>query len=225
MRILLAEDEEMMADAECAYLSYHGHQVDWAADGLTALDMARETAYDCLILDVMMPGMDGVSVLKQLRREGSAAPAIFLTARSEMSDKTLGFEAGGDDYLTKPFAMEELLLRVNALARRGRAILTEKLTFGDLQLDRDACVLLAAGQSIPLSHREFQLMEFLMRNPRIYFSADALLDRVWGMDAEVEQGTVWAHISYLRRKLETLGTRTMIRSKRGIGYALEESDE
>jgi len=222
MRLLLAEDEEMMADAVIAYLSYHGHQTDWAEDGLVALDLARSAEYDCLILDVMMPGMDGVTLLKQIRKEGGMAPAIFLTAKSAMDDKVQGFEAGGDDYLTKPFAMEELLLRVNAMARRGRAILSERMTFADLVLDQDACVLRCGEASCPLSRREFQLLAFFMRNPRVYFSADTLLDRVWGMDAEVEQGTVWVHISYLRKKFETLGARAVLSSKRGIGYALEE---
>ena len=222
MRLLLAEDEAMMAEAVIAYLSYYGHQVDWAEDGLAALEKAQFGNYDCLILDVMMPGMDGVSVLRQLRKGGSTVPAIFLTAKGEIDDKTQGFEAGGDDYLTKPFALEELKLRVNALSMRGRAIISDRLVFADLTLDRDACVLRVGSASCPLSHRELQLLEFLMRNPRIYFSADALLDRVWGMDSEVEQGTVWAHVSYLRKKLETLGAHAVITSKRGIGYALEE---
>ncbi len=185
MRLLLAEDEEMMADAVIAYLEYHGHQVDWAEDGPAALDKALSNDYDCLILDVMMPGMDGGSVLKQYRKDGGMAPAIFLTAKSAMDDKVQGFEAGGDDYLTKPFASEELLLRINAMAKRGRAILSPKMTFSDLTLDRDACVLWCGNASSPLSHREFQLLEFFMRNPRVYFTADTLLDRVWGFDAEV----------------------------------------
>ena len=222
MRLLLAEDEEMMAEAVTAYLSYHGHQVDWAEDGLTALNMAQANEYDCLILDIMMPGMNGVSVLRQLRKDGGMTPAIFLTAKSALEDKTQGFGAGGDDYLTKPFAMEELLLRINALAQRGRVILSPKMTFADLTLDRDHCILYRSGASCPLNRREYQLLEFFMRNPRVYFSADALLDRVWGMDAEVEQGTVWVHISLLRKKLETLGAHAVISSRRGIGYALED---
>ena len=223
MRLLLAEDEEMMAEAVTAYLSYHGHEVDWAEDGAAALGKALEKEYDCLILDVMMPGMDGVAMLKRYRREGGMAPAIFLTAKSAIDDKIQGFEAGGDDYLTKPFAMEELLMRIQAMAKRGRAILSPKMTFADLVLDRDACTVSCGSDSCPLSRREYQLLEFLMRNPHIYFTADTLLDRVWGMDAEFEQGTVWAHISYLRKKFEALGAHAVIASKRGIGYALEEA--
>lgn len=223
VRLLLAEDEAMMAEAICAYLGFHGHQVDWAEDGLAALEMAQAGNYDCLILDIMMPKMDGVTVLKRLRGGGCAVPAIFLTAKSQMDDKVQGFEAGGDDYLTKPFALEELLLRVNAMARRGRTLNSDQLSFADLSLDKSACALSVGKASVPLNHREMQLMEFLMRNPRMYFSADTLLDRVWGMDAEVEQGTVWAHISYLRKKLETLGAHAAIASKRSVGYALEET--
>ncbi len=223
MRLLLAEDEKMMAEAVVAYLSYHGHQVECAEDGRTALEMAVLNDYDCLILDVMMPGMDGVSALKQYRKDGGMAPAIFLTAKSALEDKAHGFQAGGDDYLTKPFALEELLLRINAMAKRGRAILTKKMTFSDLTLDRDACALWCGNASSPLSHRELRLLEFFMRNPRVYFSADALLDRVWGIDAKAEQGTVWVHISYLRKKFELLGAHAVIASKRGIGYALEEA--
>ena len=222
MRLLLAEDESMMAEAVSAYLTFHGHQVDWAEDGLSALEMAEEKAYDCLILDIMMPKMDGVTVLKRLRADGNAAPAIFLTAKSEIDDKAQGFKAGGDDYLTKPFALEELLLRVNAMARRGRMLDNDRLAFADLSLDKSACTLSVGNHSVPLNHRELQLMAFLMRNPRMYFSADTLLDRVWGLDADVEQGTVWAHISYLRKKLETLDAHAVIASKRSVGYALEE---
>ena len=213
----------MMAEAVTAYLEYHQHQVDWAPDGPTALSMARSGAYDCLILDVMMPGLDGLSVLRGLRARGDQTPAIFLTAKAEISDKLEGFRAGGDDYLTKPFAMEELLARLNALALRGRALRQNIMTFADLVLDRDACLLRRGEKSCALSNRELKLTEFLMMNPRVYFSADALLDKVWGIDAEVEQGTVWVHISYLRKKLEALGSRAVILSKRGIGYALEET--
>lgn len=222
MRLLLAEDEEMMADAVIAFLSYHGHQVDWAEDGLITLQKAQKNEYDCLILDVMMPGMDGVSVLQELRTGGNLAPAIFLTAKSELADKRQGFQAGGDDYLTKPFAMEELVMRVQAITRRGQSMDTSMLRFSDLVLSKETCSLKVGKESCLLSHREYQLISFLMQNPKIFFSADMLLDRVWGMNSEVEQGTVWAHISYLRRKLETLGAHAAIQSKRGIGYALEE---
>jgi len=223
VRLLLAEDEAMMAEAIIAYCTYFHHQVDWADNGVSALEMAQLNTYDCLVLDVMMPGMDGVSVLKHLRAMNNPVPALFLTAKAELGDKAQGFQAGGDDYLTKPFAMEELLMRVNALARRGHVIPTEDLTFADLSLNHDAFLFTVGKKSCPLNPREFQLMEFLMRNPHMYFSVDMLLDRVWGMAADVEQGTVWVHISMLRKKLESCGAHASIVSKRGIGYALEET--
>ena len=223
MRLLLAEDEAMMAEAVTAYLSYHGFQVDWSQDGEQALDAALTADYDCLILDIMMPKMDGIAVLKALRDSGNDTPALFLTAKGEIIDKIQGFGAGGDDYLTKPFAMEELLLRVQAMTKRGRSQPADRITLGNVTLDQSVCALRVNDLSCPLSHRELQLMSFLMRNPRMYFSADTLLDRVWGLDSDVEQGTVWAHVSYLRKKLETLGADVVIRSRRGIGYALEET--
>ena len=222
MLLLLAEDEEAMADAIVGYLSYHKMTVDWASDGLAAMDAALQKNYDVMILDIMMPGMDGITLLRRLRATGNTAPALFLTAKSELRDKVHGFEAGSDDYLTKPFAMEELLVRVNALARRGKPFHGECMSLADLMLDKSAVMLRVGEKSCPLSHREYQLIEHFMRHPRMFFSADQLLDNVWGMDAFFDQGTVWAHISYLRKKLEMLDAHVVIRSKRGIGYALEE---
>ena len=225
MRLFLAEDEAMMAEALIAYVSYHHHQVDWADNGTDALDLLQDNDfdYDCLILDVMMPGMDGVTLLKKLRAMNCTVPALFLTAKAEMADKAEGYHAGGDDYLTKPFAMEELLLRVNALAMRGKVFHSPRLSFANMVLDEDSCRLSVGDASCALSRKEYQLMDFLMRNPRIFFSVDTLLDRVWGLSAEVEQGTVWVHISNLRKKLESLGARASIVSRRNVGYALEEN--
>ena len=224
MRLLLAEDEEAMADAVTAFLEYHHYEVDWANNGIDALEHARMGIYDVLILDIMMPGMDGLTVLRTLRGEGSTTPVLLLTAKGEIRDKVIGFESGSDDYLTKPFALEELRVRIEALARRGQVYQGEQTSFGNLVLDKSGCALRVGENSCPLSNREYQLIELFMRNPRMYFSADTLLDRVWGMDADVEYGTVWVHISGLRKKLETLGADVEIRSKRGVGYALEETE-
>lgn len=222
MRLLLAEDEEAMADAVVAYLEYHHYEVDWAGNGTDALETARMGSYDVLILDIMMPGMDGLTVLRTLRAEGNTTPVLLLTAKGEIRDKVAGFESGSDDYLTKPFALEELRVRIDALTRRGQNYQGEQVTLGNLTLDKNGCALRVDGKSSPLSNREYHLIELFMRNPHVYFSADALLDRVWGMDAEVEYGTVWVHISGLRKKLESLGAHVEILSKRGVGYALEE---
>ena len=221
MRLLLAEDEEAMAEAVVDYLEYHHYEVDWANNGIDALERARMGTYDVLILDIMMPGMDGLTVLRTLRGEGNATPVLLLTAKGEIRDKVQGFESGSDDYLTKPFAMEELRVRVDALTRRSQNYQGEQVAFEDLTLDKSGYAIRCGDRTVSLSHREYHLIELFIRNPHIYFSADTLLDRVWGMDADVEYGTVWVHISGLRKKLESLGSKTEIRSKRGVGYALE----
>ena len=222
MRLLLAEDEEAMAEAVVAFLEYHHYEVDWVNNGLDALDTARCGSHDVLILDIMMPGMDGLTVLRTLRGEGNTTPVLLLTAKGEVRDKVEGFESGSDDYLTKPFAMDELRVRIDALTRRGQNYQGEQVSFANLTLDKSSYTLRAGEKTCTLSHREYHLIELFMRNPRIYFSADTLLDRVWGMDADVEYGTVWVHISGLRKKLESIGAQAEIRSKRGVGYALEE---
>ena len=221
MRLLLAEDEEAMAEAVVDYLEYHHYEVDWANNGIDALERARMGTYDVLILDIMMPGMDGLTVLRTLRGEGNTTPVLLLTAKGEIRDKVQGFESGSDDYLTKPFAMEELRVRVDALTRRSQNYQGEQVAFEDLTLDKSGYAIRCGDKTVSLSHREYHLIELFIRNPHIYFSADTLLDRVWGMDADVEYGTVWVHISGLRKKLESLGSKTEIRSKRGVGYALE----
>ena len=223
MRILLAEDEEAMAEAIIAYLEYHHYEVDWANNGTDALETARMGNHDVIILDIMMPGMDGITVLRTLRGEGCITPVLLLTAKGEVRDKVEGFESGSDDYLTKPFALEELRVRIDALTRRGQSYQGEQMVLGDLILDKSGCALRTGEKTCPLSNREYHLIELFMRNPHVYFSADTLLDRVWGMDAEVEYGTVWVHISGLRKKMESLGAHVEIRSKRGVGYALEET--
>ena len=223
MRLLLAEDEEAMAEAIIAYLEYHHYEVDWASNGTDALETARMGNHDVIILDIMMPGMDGITVLRTLRGEGCITPVLLLTAKGEVRDKVEGFESGSDDYLTKPFALEELRVRIDALTRRGQNYQGEQMVLGDLILDKSGCALRTGEKNCPLSNREYHLIELFMRNPHIYFSADTLLDRVWGMDAEVEYGTVWVHISGLRKKLESLGAHVEILSKRGVGYALEET--
>ena len=222
MRILLAEDERTMAEPIVAFLEYHKYTVDWVDNGADAYRQASAQAYDGLILDIMMPEMDGLSVLSRLRREGKNMPVLLLTAKSEIEDRIKGLDSGADDYLPKPFDMSELLARVRAMLRRRDTYHSETVSFGGMELAPDTCQLSANGKTFSLSRREYQLMELFMNNPGMLFSADTLLDRVWGMDGIVEQGTVWVHISYLRKKMADLGVKAVIRSKRGVGYALEE---
>ncbi len=221
MRLLLAEDERTMAEPISVFLQYHNYTVDWVDNGMDAYHQAITQSYDGLILDIMMPGMDGLEVLTRLRGEGKNMPVLLLTAKAEVEDRIKGLESGADDYLPKPFDMSELLARVRAMLRRRDTYHSDTLSFGDLELTPDTCQLLSGCKAVPLSRREYQLMELFMNNPGIIFSADTLLDRVWGMDGIVEQGTVWVHISYLRKKLADLGSSAIIRSKRGVGYTLE----
>ena len=221
MRLLLAEDERTMAEPISVFLQYHNYTVDWVDNGMDAYHQAITQSYDGLILDIMMPGMDGLEVLTRVRGEGKNMPVLLLTAKAEVEDRIKGLESGADDYLPKPFDMSELLARVRAMLRRRDTYHSDTLSFGDLELTPDTCQLLSGCKAVPLSRREYQLMELFMNNPGIIFSADTLLDRVWGMDGIVEQGTVWVHISYLRKKLADLGSSAIIRSKRGVGYTLE----
>ena len=224
MHLLLAEDEAAMAEAVIAFLSFHHYTLDWVDQGTDVLPQLHSHAYDGLILDIMLPGLDGLSILKALRQEGNVMPTLLLTARSSLEDRIRGFESGTDDYLPKPFAMEELRLRIDALMRRSEyRMMPERtaLSFHGLSLDSGTARLHYAQNSEPLTRREAQLMELLMRNPGIYFSAETLLDRIWGADDLCDPGTVWVHISYLRKKLQSLKTGVCIRCRRNIGYALE----
>ena len=219
MRLLLAEDELAMAEAVADILTYHQYSVDTALRGDDALRMIQAGGYDGVILDVMMPGMDGLQVLARMRDQGMRTPVLLLTAKGEVEDKVRGFELGADDYLVKPFAMAELLVRVKALLRHGGA--EETLSAGCLRLDASRAPLCCGPSSQPLSKLEYKLMELFISNPGRIYSADDLLSRVWGMDSEAEIGTVWVYISYLRKKLASLGASAAIRSKRGVGYFLE----
>ena len=221
MRLLLAEDEIAMSEAVVDILNYHKYSVDAVYDGEDALDYARSQSYDGVILDVMMPKLDGLSVLKQLRRENNFTPVLLLTARAEVEDRIGGLDAGADDYLPKPFAMGELLARVRAMLRRRENYTPDVLRAGNVELNASRFLLAVGAEERPLSRLEYQLMELFMRNPGITFSAEALLERIWGLNSDAEVSSVWVHISYLRKKLAALGANVEIRSKRGLGYSLE----
>lgn len=221
MKLLLAEDEIAMSEAVVDILTYHKYSVDAVYNGEDALHYARSQRYDGLILDIMMPKLDGLSVLKQLRQEGDSTPVLLLSAKSEVEDRICGLDSGADDYLPKPFVMGELLSRVRAMLRRRESFTPDVLRLSDLELDQRRFTLSTSAGTCALSRLEYQLMELLMRNPGITFSADMLLERVWGCDSDTEIGSVWVYISYLRKKLAALGADVEIRSKRGLGYSLE----
>ena len=221
MRLLLAEDEIAMSEAVVDILNYHKYSVDAVYDGEDALYYARSQSYDGIILDVMMPKLDGLSVLRQLRRENNITPVLLLTARAEVEDRIGGLDAGADDYLPKPFAMGELLARVRAMLRRRENYMPDVLRAGNVELDASRFMLSVGENAVQLSRLEYQLMELFMRNPGITFPAEALLERVWGCDSDAEVGSVWVYISYLRKKLSALRANVEIRSRRGLGYSLE----
>ena len=221
MRLLLAEDEIAMSEAVVDILTFHNYRVDAVYNGEDALLYARSQDYDGIILDIMMPRMDGLSVLSALRSEGSSVPVLLLTAKSEVEDRIRGLDAGADDYLPKPFVMGELLARVRAMLRRRENYTPDVLRLGSLELDPRRCELSCRKVSCSLSRLEYQLLELLMSNPGITFSADSLLERVWGNNSDVEVGSVGGYISYLRKKRASLDADVEIRSRRGLGYSME----
>lgn len=225
MRILIAEDEVTIARALKVMLEKNKYAVDMVHNGSDALDYIQAVGYDALVLDIMMPGKDGIEVLKAARAEGNTTPALLLTAKAEVADRVAGLDAGADDYLPKPFAPDELICRVRAMLRRGGEYRPTVLTFGDAALDCSTGMLSCAGQSVRLSGREFQVMELFLRAPKVVLSAERILERVWGWDSDAEINVVWVHISNLRKKLKGIGSCVTIRANRGLGYVLEAGDD
>ena len=221
MKLLYAEYEPAMAEAVADVLTYHNYLVDRVADGEEALDYARSATYDGIILDVMMPRLDGLAVVETLRREGCRTPVLLLTAKGEVEDRIRGLDLGADDYLPKPFAMGELLARVRAMLRRRQEFVPEVLTCGDVTLNLGSFQLACGDKSAVLPKMEYRLMETLMRNQGLYLSSEDLLVKVWGYNAQAEIGTVWVYISYLRKRLAALGSQVTVKARRGVGYTLE----
>lgn len=221
MRLLVAEDDTRLLRSLTHILERERYLVDGVDNGEDALLYAETAEYDGLVLDIMMPGLDGVAVLKRLRQEGIGTPALFLTAKADVEDRVKGLDAGADDYLAKPFAVPELLARVRAMLRRKDTFSPDLLQAGPLTLNRSTYELCWNGRTQPLSGREFQVMEMLMERPGCVVPCDDLLFHVWGWDSPVEVSVVWVHISNLRKKMEKLGAPASIRFLRGAGYVLE----
>jgi DNA-binding response OmpR family regulator len=221
MRLLLAEDEVDLAEALTAFLEKNQYVVDVVHDGAAAYDYASIGDYDAMILDIMMPKMDGIQVLKKLRQEGVSTPVMMLTAKGERDDRIVGFDAGADDYLPKPFYTDELLSRLRAILRRRGDIKSAVLRFGDLEMDCNAGLLRCGNAAERLSGREYQVMELFLRSPSVLLTAERIMERVWGWDTEAEINVVWVHISNLRKKLKAIGSTVTIRASRGLGYVLE----
>lgn len=223
MRVLIAEDEAGLAKALKYLLEKSKFSVDVVPDGAEALERFRSAAYDVVVLDIMMPGMDGLEVLSHIRKGGSSVPVLMLTARAEIEDRVAGLEAGADDYLPKPFASREFVARVKALSRRNAGYADCLLVFGDVALDCNRYELSCGGQSVRLNNKEFQLAELFLRHPHFVFSTDHLMDKIWGQDCEAGIDVVWTYIGFVRKKLRQIGSGAEIRTVRGAGYSLEES--
>jgi len=221
MRLLLAEDEKELAKALAVILRHNSYSVDVVHNGEDALCYLENADYDGAILDIMMPKLDGLSVLKRIRDEGNGIPVLILTAKSGIDDRVEGLDAGADDYLTKPFAMKELLARVRAMLRRRTESADTSLTFGDITLELASCMLSCGNNKIRLTNKEFQMLEMLITADGGIISVDRFMDKIWGYDSETEQNVVWVYVSYLRKKLSGLGSTVVIEAHRNLGYSLE----
>ena len=221
MKLLLAEDERELSDALTVILTHSNYLVDAVYTGTDALDYLQVEHYDGVILDVMMPGMDGFEVLKALRATGNTVPVLMLTARSDVDDRVTGLDLGADDYLTKPFATKELLARVRAITRRVTDASSSLLTLGNVTLDCASFELTCDGQTLRLNRKEFQLLQLFMSYPNQTFSAEHLMQKIWGYESDAEINVVWVNISNLRKKFTALGADIQIRSHRNQGYQIE----
>lgn len=222
MRILLAEDERSLSRALVAIFQKNNYSVDAVYNGEDALLYLQSGNYDVAVLDIMMPKMDGITVLKKIRAAGSQLPVLMLTAKTEVDDKVLGLDSGANDYLGKPFDTKELLARVRSITR-SQSVADTKLRMGNITLDRATFELSSPTGSFRLANKEFQMMEFLMSNPRHVISAERFMEKIWGYDTEAELNVVWVYISYLRKKLAALGADIQIKATRNAGYSLEET--
>ena len=222
MRLLFAEDEKSLSRAITAILKNNHYEVDAVYDGEEALAYLECGTYDGSILDIMMPKKDGLTVLKEIRRQGINTPVLMLTAKAEIDDRVLGLDSGANDYLTKPFAAPELLARIRAMTRTQMTQNTSSLSFGNLSLNQTSFELSSPSGSYQLTNKEFQLLELLMANPGQVISSDRLFEKIWGYESDADPSVIWVYISYLRKKLTALNASVRIRAIRNAGYRLEE---
>ena len=224
MRLLLAEDEKSLSRAVKAILEKNNFSVDAVYDGVEALEYLESGNYDGVIMDVMMPKMDGITALKKLRAAGNMVPVLMLTAKSEIDDKVEGLDSGANDYLTKPFDTKELLARIRAMTRSANANIhaDSSMHVGNITLDTASYELSSPSGSYKLANKEYQMMEMMMANPKQLISTERFMEKIWGYDSEAEINVVWVYISYLRKKLEALNADIQIKATRNAGYSLEE---
>ena len=225
MKVLLAEDEKRMNRALCELLRQEGYDVDAVENGEDALDAIKSGVYDMMVLDVMMPGMNGFDVAKQARASGVRTPILMLTAKSELDDKVEGLDSGADDYLTKPFMTRELLARLRALGRRGLPTEDGSLTFADLSLDvKNATLRCKTGKSVRLGEKELRILEYLIANQGQVLTREQLALKIWGYESDAEYNNVEVYMSFARKKLSFIGSACEIKALRGIGYEMRCRD-
>ena len=224
MRILIVEDEKALSRVLVKIFEKNYYSVDTVYNGQEALDYIATSNYDIVLMDVMMPVMDGITALKKIRADGNQIPVLLLTAKSEVDDKVMGLDSGANYYITKPFDTKELLAAVRAITRKEEQT-DNRLHFGNITLDTSTYELASDTDSVKLTNKEFQMMEIFMSNPKILVSADTLMERIWGYDSDSEINVVWAYISYLRKKLKNLNANFTIKSSRNSGYSLELTDD
>lgn len=223
MRILLAEDEKSLSKILITIFKKNNYSVDAVFNGEDALYYIETGDYDVAVLDIMMPKMDGITVLKNIRRKGNNIPIIMLTAKTGIDDRVMGLDSGANDYLTKPFDAKELLARIRAITR-SHITENNKLTMGNISLDRSTFVLESPSGNFKLANKEFQMMEYFMLNPGRIISADKFMEKIWGYDSNTEINVVWVYVSYLRKKLTALNADIYIKVSRNVGYSLEKKD-
>ena len=221
MKLLVVEDEVALAEALSEILKRNKYVVDTVYDGEDGLAYGLTDIYDCIILDIMLPKMNGIDVLKTLRKRHISTPVLLLTAKSDTEDKINGLDSGADDYLTKPFVSGELLARVRSLTRRKGEVVTDEFTFGDIALNKSTFSLSREGQFVKLSLKEYQIMELLIANPKQLIPKERFIEKIWGYESDVEYNNVEVYISFLRKKLSAIGSSVTIKTARGIGYFLE----
>ena len=225
MKILLVDDERALTDALSIILKQNNYSVDCAYNGEDGLSLALTGIYDFIILDIMMPKMDGLTVLKILRKKNVSTPILMLSAKSEISDKIDGLNLGADDYLTKPFNTEELLARIKALSRRKGQFTGDIISYGDISLNRDTLELIKDEKKILLGKKEFQTLEMLILNSGKIINKEKFIEKIWGYDSEAEYNTIEVYVSFLRKKFDAVGAKTVIKSIRGIGYTLGSKND
>ena len=224
MKILVVEDERQLSEVLVALLKQNLHEVDAVYNGIDGEDCAMTGVYDAIILDIMLPGKNGIDMLRSIRKQGNATPTLLLTAKSEIEDKIKGLDNGADDYLTKPFATGELLARLRAITRRGNEFIGDELHAGNTTLDKNTHELLSTKGTVKLASKEYQIMDILMRNSRQIIPKETFIEKIWGHDNEAEYNSIEVYVSFVRKKLTAVGSDLQIKAVRNVGYCLEVAE-